>query len=112
MWGKALAFVLCAVGLGVGTGCNRAGEGQPGSPDRRGPGDVAEPDGGPALDDADAYAARAYDWLCKGQYDRALKDYDRAIRLRPDHPAFLNARGFAWHMKGIQDRDRPACEDR
>jgi tetratricopeptide (TPR) repeat protein len=64
------------------------------------------------LKDADAYAARAYDWLCKGDYDKALKNYDRAIQLKPEHAAFWNARGFTWHMKSIQDKDRPACEDR
>jgi tetratricopeptide (TPR) repeat protein len=64
------------------------------------------------LDDAAAYAARAYDWLREGDYGKALKDYDRAIRLQPDRAALWNARGFTWHMKGIGDEDRPACEDR
>src|SRR5262249_24824516 len=35
-----------------------------------------------------------------------------ALQLKPNHAAFWNARGFTWHMKGIQDKDRPACEDR
>jgi len=65
-----------------------------------------------ALKGADAYATRAYDWLCKDQYDKALKDYDRALQLEPDRAAFWNARGFAWHMKGVHGEDRPACEDR
>lgn len=64
------------------------------------------------MKEATACATRAYDWLCKGDYDRALRDYDRAIQLGPGHAAFWNGRGFAWHMKGIPDQDRPACEDR
>ena len=43
---------------------------------------------------------------------KALKDYDTAVRLQPKNAAFLNSRGFTWHMKGIEDKDRPACEDR
>jgi hypothetical protein len=65
-----------------------------------------------ALKDADTYATRAYDWLCNARYDRALKDYDRAIQLEPDRAAFWNARGLAWRGKGVDDTDRPACEDR
>ena len=64
------------------------------------------------MKDADAYAARASEWLREGDFDRALKDYDQAIRLRQDQAPFWNNRGFTWHMKGYQKEDRPAFEDR
>jgi tetratricopeptide (TPR) repeat protein len=64
------------------------------------------------LKDANAYAARAYERLGTGDYDRALKDYDRAIQLEPTGATYWNGRGFAWHMRSIGDGDRPACEDR
>lgn len=64
------------------------------------------------MEDADAYAERAYEWLCKGNCANALKDYDAAVRLKPENAAFLNSRGFTWHMKGIGEEDRPVCEDR
>jgi tetratricopeptide (TPR) repeat protein len=101
-------MVLC--GLLFVSGCGRTAGGKP-DPDRglrRGDAVDAEE---PALKNADAYAVRASIWLENGDYDNALKDYDEAIRLKPEHASFLNSRGFTWHMKGIQDRDRPACED-
>ena len=73
---------------------------------------VVPPDEDAALKDADAYATRAYDWLGKGRSDNALADYDRALQLEPDRAEFWSARGFAWHGKGVEDTDRPACEDR
>src|SRR5438105_4869835 len=112
MWTKALALVICAATLGTGAGCNRADGVRPGSGSSSGPSGVSPPNQEPPLKDADAYAKRAYDWLCKGAYDKALRDYDRAIQREPDRAAYWNARGFTWHMKGIQDKDRPACEDR
>jgi len=112
VWTKALALIVWVAGLGVGTGCNRADVERPTSKGSSGQSDVPQADEEPTLKDADAYAKRAYDWLCKDNHANALKDYDRAIQLQPTHAAFWNARGFTWHMKGIQDKDRPACEDR
>jgi tetratricopeptide (TPR) repeat protein len=99
MWRNALVIVA---GLVVVAGCNRTGQGDPPNAEKE----------DPALKDADAYAARAYDWLCKGNYDKSLKDYDSALQLNPADAAFLNSRGFTWHMKSIEDRDRTACEER
>jgi tetratricopeptide (TPR) repeat protein len=76
------------------------------------PSDVSPPKQETPLKDADAYAARANEWLRKGDHDETLKDYDRAILLKPDYAPFWNNRGFTWHMKGFQDKDRPASEDR
>lgn len=98
---SALVLVVLVVGLVV-IGCNRAGPGD--SPD-------AEKEE-PALKDAETYAARAYDWLCKGNFEKALRDYDSALQLRPTDAAILNGRGFTWHMKSIEDKNRAACEDR
>lgn len=90
---RALVPVVLFAGLvGVG-GCNRSG-------------------GKTARRDADVYAARAYGSLRVDDWDKALKDLDSAIELRPDDAALLTSRGYAWHMKGLGDDDRPACEDR
>jgi tetratricopeptide (TPR) repeat protein len=112
MWNKALVPVVCFAGLSVVIGCNRTEGVRPNSSNGSGPGDSSNSEKQPALNDADAYAARAYEWLCKGDYGKALKDYDSALRLKPEHAAFLNSRGFTWHMKSITDKDRPTCEDR
>ena len=101
MWRKAVVLVVLVGGLIVVTGCNR---GRPGEA----PNDEMEPD----LKDADAYAERAYEWLCRGNYNKALRDYDSALQLKPADAAILNGRGFTWHMKSIEDKDRAACEDR
>lgn len=112
MWTRGLASIICVAGLGIGTGCDRE------SPVRFGPEGRGEHRDGPPvqreppLKDADAYAARASEWLREGDFDRALKDYDQAIRLRQDQAPFWNNRGFTWHMKGYQKEDRPAFEDR
>lgn len=46
-----------------------------------------------------------------GDIDRAIRDYDQALRLRPQYPAALINRGVAYYEKGaweraIQDYDR------
>ena len=33
----------------------------------------------------------------KGDYDRAIQDYDQAIRLKPDYAIAFNNRGDAYH---------------
>jgi tetratricopeptide (TPR) repeat protein len=108
MAARTLVYVTLAAGVSVGIACHRAG-GSRGSAGPAGPG-VAEEES--HLNDADAFAARAYDRLCEGKYDRAVADYNRAIALDPTRATFWNARGFTWHMKGIGTPDRPACEDR
>jgi lipoprotein NlpI len=35
----------------------------------------------------------------KGQYDRAIADYDQAIRLKPDADEAFNNRGFTYQKK-------------
>src|SRR5262249_4964459 len=111
MWIKTFVPVVFFTGLGIVIGCNRVDGVRPHSNDGPGPGDASASKKEAALN-ANAYAERAYEWLCKGHYDKALKDYDSALRLKPADAAFLNSRGFTWHMKGITAKDRPSCEDR
>jgi tetratricopeptide (TPR) repeat protein len=40
-------------------------------------------------------AQRAAAYALKYDYDRAIKDYNHAIKLRPDRAAFFDGRGFA-----------------
>jgi tetratricopeptide (TPR) repeat protein len=55
---------------------------------------------------AEAYFKRAsaFRELDDRQYDRALADYDQAIRLDPKHLEAYNGRGFLHRMKGQYDR--------
>lgn len=50
-----------------------------------------------------ALAARGGALARTGQLDRAIVDYDDALRLDPKQPDVLNARGEVWRLKG----DRP-----
>ena len=47
-------------------------------------------------------AAFAYDE--KGQYDRAIQDFDQANKLNPNNTNAINARGKAYNAKGQHDR--------
>ena len=49
--------------------------------------------------DALAYAHRGRAWKEKGDLDRALKDYDEALRLYPPHPGWLRDRGTVYEAK-------------
>ena len=43
-------------------------------------------------------------WYDKKEYDRAIADYDQAIRLDPKYTWAYNNRGRAWYDKGEYDR--------
>jgi tetratricopeptide (TPR) repeat protein len=104
MWSKAVVPVVVFGGLVLVVGCNRGGTGaSPGT-------EIKEP----TLKDADAYTARATDQWLRGDYDRALRDYDSALQLKPVDAALWNMRGLIWRMKGAEDKgaDRATCEDR
>ena len=47
---------------------------------------------------------RGIGWQEKGEFDRAIKDYDECIRLDPASSAYFNSRGLAYFAK--QDFDR------
>jgi len=53
---------------------------------------------------ARAFFNRGRAWAEKGQYDRAIQDFDEAIRLDPNYPDAFNNRGVAWSGKGQVDR--------
>src|SRR5580704_10109714 len=54
--------------------------------------------------DAGAFYDRGYVWQAKGEYDKAIADYNEAIRLDPKLVrAFVN-RGSAWLIKGDNDK--------
>ena len=47
---------------------------------------------------------RGIGWQEKGEFDRAIKDYDECIRLDPASSSYFNSRGLAYSAK--QDFDR------
>jgi tetratricopeptide (TPR) repeat protein len=51
-----------------------------------------------------AYSRRASAYMRKGDYDRAIHDYDDATRLNPNDAAAYNDRGSAYLYKGDYDR--------
>ncbi|MFB0535167.1 MAG: tetratricopeptide repeat protein [Anaerolineae bacterium] len=59
----------------------------------------------PALDQSTVYFYRGLAYYCKGDYDRAIADYDQTIRLQPNCDACAyNNRGNAYADKGDLDR--------
>jgi TonB family protein len=57
-----------------------------------------------ATPDAAFYKKRADDYIAKGEYKRAIADYDEAIRLNPQNAAAYYNRGFAYHYINNQVR--------
>jgi tetratricopeptide (TPR) repeat protein len=51
-----------------------------------------------------AFYKRANAYYEKGEYDRAIEDYDQAIRLNPKHADAFSNRGVAYSRKGDYDR--------
>ncbi len=49
--------------------------------------------------DAAFYQKRADDFLARGEYDRAIADYDEALRLNPQDAVAHYSRGFAYQYK-------------
>lgn len=60
--------------------------------------------------DAESYKSRGFSYHEKGNYDKAIKDYDEAIRLtdEDDSAALREGRGDAYYRKGDYDK---AIED-
>ena len=61
-------------------------------------------------DDAAAYYSRGLAHAELGRYEKAIAEYDEAIRLRPDYVEAYNSRGTAHaelgrHEKAIADYD-------
>jgi tetratricopeptide (TPR) repeat protein len=53
---------------------------------------------------ADAYDRQAYSYNAKGQYDKAIADYDHAIALGDKFPSAFRGRGNAHYAKAEYDR--------
>ncbi len=49
---------------------------------------------------ARAFFNRGRAWADQANYDRAIQDFDQAIRLDPAYPDAFNNRGVAWLGKG------------
>jgi tetratricopeptide (TPR) repeat protein len=54
--------------------------------------------------DASAYSARGFRYRDKGDYDRAIADYDQAIRINPKQASAYTNRAAAYNFKGAYDR--------
>ncbi len=57
-----------------------------------------------AADLAITFSNRGNHWQEKGKYDRAIADFNAALRLNPQLAEAYNNRGGAWHSKGEDDR--------
>src|SRR5262249_47557919 len=57
-----------------------------------------------AQDRVIAYAFRGLAYIKTGDYDRAIRDYDEAIRLDPKFVRAYEERGAAYSWKGDYDR--------
>jgi tetratricopeptide (TPR) repeat protein len=51
-----------------------------------------------------AYNNRGNAYTTKGEYDRAVQDYDQSIKLDPGYARAFNNRGVAYQKKGEYDR--------
>jgi tetratricopeptide (TPR) repeat protein len=50
------------------------------------------------------YNNRGVEYANKGDRDRAIADYDQALRLNPKYAAAYSNRGDSWRLKGDLDR--------
>jgi tetratricopeptide (TPR) repeat protein len=57
-----------------------------------------------------ALAMRALAYSLKGQYDRAIQDYDAAITINPNFAVALNNRAWAYYKSGRGMRGLPDAE--
>ena len=51
-----------------------------------------------------AHNNRGNAYTTKGEYDRAVQDYDESIKLNPNYARAFNNRGVAYQKKGEYDR--------
>jgi hypothetical protein len=65
---------------------------------------VCKPDETSVALDATTLLARGDDFNVKGEFDRAIADYDAALKVDPASVEALNSRGMAWRGKGDRRR--------
>jgi len=65
---------------------------------------VCESEGGSKALDAKALLARGDEFNIKGDLDRAIADYEAALKADPGFAEALNGRGMAWRAKGDRRR--------
>lgn len=53
---------------------------------------------------ARAHFNRGRAWSDRGEYARAMQDFDEAIKLDPNYPDALNSRALAWRGLGQNER--------
>jgi len=58
--------------------------------------------------DAEAYHGRGFAYDKLGQYQRAIEDYNQAIRLQPDYTKAYNNRGINYLSQG---NNKLGCSD-
>jgi hypothetical protein len=66
------------------------------------PGQTVAPPESPS--GAEFYLRRGEDFSSVQDYERAIADYNTAIRLKPDYAEAYNDRGFAYYLKGDAER--------
>jgi tetratricopeptide (TPR) repeat protein len=54
--------------------------------------------------DASCYINWALHWDSRGDYDKGIADYNRALALCPTDKVAYNNRGYDWYMKGDFDK--------
>ena len=45
-----------------------------------------------------------------GRYDQALKDFDQALKFKPNDPALITYRGTVYYAKGNNDQAMQLCD--
>lgn len=71
---------------------------------------VIDAPGTPPAERAEAYFRRALSWSQFNQYERAIRDYDNALRITPEDAAALNNRAYSWLKLGSPSQALPDVE--
>jgi Flp pilus assembly protein TadD len=54
--------------------------------------------------DVKTYMDRGIENCEKGHYDQAIKDFNQALKLKPNDPSILDCLGVAHYAKGLNDQ--------
>jgi tetratricopeptide (TPR) repeat protein len=112
---------LVAVALSAGVAAGQSGDVatcEKGTPEQRLAActRLIEADGRSKADLSTFYLHRGIAHRLTGKYDRAIKDYEQAIRLDPDNAQAHHSRGTVYYLRGqfdrvIKDADRATALD-